>query len=163
MDLVGAIRLCALWEVMNPEPSNEYRLRRVFRWYSRTFSTPLEQVSDIPIEDVLQAYYECEYEQYNDPELEDERTVLTSEKDELRKREQEDDEFAEMVEQEEAERARKRSSEKESKPASLPANNAPSELPSAPPKLPPDIKMVFTDLDDELNGAGVMEQPKKNQ
>lgn len=38
-------------------------LRHVMRWYSHNFHTPLHQVQDLPLEDILTAYYEHTFEQ----------------------------------------------------------------------------------------------------
>lgn len=42
-------------------------MRRIFRWYSERFHTPLHLVEDIPLTDILQAFFEVQYEEL-DPE-----------------------------------------------------------------------------------------------
>ncbi len=40
------------------EPDDDAWLRRVFRYYSKNFATPLHLVQQLPLEDVLRAYFE---------------------------------------------------------------------------------------------------------
>lgn len=54
------------------EPDDDAWLRRVFRFYSRTFSTPLHEVERLPLEDVLRAFYEEVFDQM-DEEAREER------------------------------------------------------------------------------------------
>ena len=56
MDIFEAVKLNALESVVNPD--SEYYLRFMFRWYSKTFHTPLHMVPDLPLVEVLTAYYE---------------------------------------------------------------------------------------------------------
>lgn len=67
MDIYEAIKAKALHSVL--KPNTDYHLRRIFRWYSKTFHTPLQEVFDIPIEYVLQEYFEERYENMEDHEL----------------------------------------------------------------------------------------------
>lgn len=76
MNIYDAIRIKALRDVVKGN-SPDYALRKVFRWYSKTFATPLTQVEDLPVEFVLQAYWESMYEDMEDPKLEAERVELT--------------------------------------------------------------------------------------
>jgi hypothetical protein len=69
-----ALRQIALRDVLK-EPY-EYHLRHVFRWYSKTFSTPLTEVEDLPLETVLQHFYEARYEEMDDEAREKERQIL---------------------------------------------------------------------------------------
>lgn len=61
-DSLRDLRLLALRAVLKPTKDPEYNLRRIFRWYSRTFNTPLHVVADLPLDDILQNYYEVTYE-----------------------------------------------------------------------------------------------------
>lgn len=48
----------------NPKtPDPEFFLRKVFRWYSKTFVTPLDEVEDLPLADVLRHFYEYHFEE----------------------------------------------------------------------------------------------------
>lgn len=95
LDLLKAIRLLAYDAVTRK--GSEYILRFIFRWYSREFSVPLPQVDEIPLEDVLQAFFECRYEQMDEHEREDEESKLREtqperlEREAREKRESEDD------------------------------------------------------------------------
>lgn len=60
MNNVHAICLEALHAVMNGDSA--YQVRRILRWYSREFHTPLHVVEDLPLDDVIQVYFECEFE-----------------------------------------------------------------------------------------------------
>jgi primosomal protein N' len=60
MELLEAIEISALKSVLQPD--DDYFLRRIFRWYSEKFHTPLGEVADLPVEDVLQTYFECAFE-----------------------------------------------------------------------------------------------------
>lgn len=51
-------------EVLRGE--GDYNLRTIFRWYSKTYCTPLHQVEDLPLEDVLQTYFETRFEEMED-------------------------------------------------------------------------------------------------
>lgn len=64
-----AIRLAALQVVFDShrkkpkEPDPEYFLRRVFRAYSKKFFTPLHEVEELPLDDVLQHFWEEHFEE----------------------------------------------------------------------------------------------------
>lgn len=64
MSFVESIRLLAMQAVLDSDP--DYQLRSVLRWYSREFHTPLSEVYDIPIDEVIEAFYECKYEDMDD-------------------------------------------------------------------------------------------------
>lgn len=55
--------LAAVWK-----PDRESFLRRVFRSYSEKFHTPLHQVQDLPLVEVLTHYYEALYDDMSDAE-----------------------------------------------------------------------------------------------
>ena len=60
MDTLEAIQLEALRAVM--EEDAEYLVRRILRWYSSTYHTPLHTVEDLPLEYVLQQFFEVNIE-----------------------------------------------------------------------------------------------------
>ncbi len=68
MDYIDGIRARALLAILRP--TLEANFRHIFRWYSKTFHTPLHEVDDLPIEHILLHWYECEYEALEDPEKE---------------------------------------------------------------------------------------------
>jgi hypothetical protein len=132
------------------EPS-DYTLRKIMRWYSHEYHTPLDAVEDLPLEDVLQHWFETHYEGYEDGDLQAEiDRLLTSE-----------DKLAEMRRQEDAEEAdqwefgREALAEEEKK-ATAPLQDIQDELKMAIPEvkiqavtapLPPDVHMMFEDID----------------
>jgi hypothetical protein len=71
-----SLRILALqqvWKHRNKKPgvSTEFLYRSKMREYSKTFSTPLHVVEDLPIEDVLLACWEDEYESMSLEDLEE--------------------------------------------------------------------------------------------
>ena len=92
MDVYTAIRLNALSAVLSGD-EQEYVFRYIFRWYSKTFATPLHLVEELPIEDVLTAYYETKYEDMKEPELDMEKASLleTDEEKTARLRKEDED------------------------------------------------------------------------
>ena len=116
--------------------SDLYFYRKVCRWYSTTFHTPLTQVNSIPWDEILQHYYEHHYEnlKYND--------LLQLTKDLLpeiaEKQEEEMDDFLNNLM--EAERAKKT-------PKKQSLNKTPPDLKSnskeSPTKQPPEIYKTF--------------------
>jgi len=70
LDLLKAIRLCAVHSVKKRDA--DYTLRFVFRWYSEKFHTPLHEVEEIPLEILMEHYFECHYESLSEHELEEE-------------------------------------------------------------------------------------------
>jgi hypothetical protein len=67
MDIYEAVKINALNAVVNPD--EEYYLRFIFRWYSKTFHTPLHLIPDLPVIDILTAYYEELYEKMEKDDL----------------------------------------------------------------------------------------------
>lgn len=82
MDLLQALRLDALaGALIKPQGdlSDDDRrrfFRRIFRWYSREFATPLHLVEELPVVDVLRNYYEAKVDEMDDEALEAERLLL---------------------------------------------------------------------------------------
>ena len=163
--LSGDIRILAMDAVVREPP--EYFLRFIFRWYSRTFHTPLHHVERLPLEDVLQAYYEVKYEDMPEHEIEHEIKMLLETEEELRERRRlEDQEEAESLKFAREAAAQEASKVPESvvdrlaaatdkfqqaiknlqPPETLPGPD--TKLPDPKPtKLPPDIKMTFIEED----------------
>lgn len=92
MQISDMVRLNAMKSVKNPD--DEYYTRFVFRWYSKTFHTPLHMVADIPMVDILTAYYEEMFENMEPDQLETEgrKMCMTPEEwaEKLRKEEEEE-------------------------------------------------------------------------
>jgi hypothetical protein len=138
-DLYDSVQVTALAAVVKGTDPN-YVLRRIFRWYSEKFHTPLHRVEDLPVHDVLQNYYEAQYEAMLDAnkfaELDEERRrLMMTDADWLAARRAVDEEeadaaeFAQVVAEEEAQAA----------------------LPPAPPPpeaLPPGVHINFEGFDE---------------
>jgi hypothetical protein len=60
MDLVEATQLQALLAVENQD--NDFLLRRIIRWFSTTFHTPINVVEDMSLESVLQHFFEHSFD-----------------------------------------------------------------------------------------------------
>lgn len=77
------VRTIALRDVLDQR--GDFVLRRICRWYSKTFSTPLHEVEEMPLEYVLQHYFECMWEKLDADEIEEEkRKILLTEEEEFR-------------------------------------------------------------------------------
>lgn len=61
MNYFDIIKINAMHSVLMGERDSEYELRKIFRWYSEKYHTPLEAVEDLPLEKVLQTYFEVRY------------------------------------------------------------------------------------------------------
>jgi hypothetical protein len=79
-----ALRILALDGVLrdrdgDPDrpPSVEFQRRKIFMWYSTTFATPLHMVQELPIEDVMEAYYHWHYAEMSEDDLEAEVKEIT--------------------------------------------------------------------------------------
>lgn len=78
-----ALRLLALRDVLRdrdgiPAPASpEFLRRKIYRWFSEKFHTPLHLVDELPIDDILQHYYEANYEAMEEEDLQRELAVLT--------------------------------------------------------------------------------------
>ncbi len=99
MDIFEAVKINALSAVVKPD--TDYQLRSIFRWYSKTFHTPLHTVQDIPLVEVLTAYFESSYEGMKEEELAEERlrTSMTPEEwaEKLKQEEMDDLSFLEAL------------------------------------------------------------------
>jgi hypothetical protein len=65
-----SLRVIAMRNVMAKEPSNDYTMRYINRWYSKEFNTPLHLVEALPRHDILLHYYESVYLQLKDDKRE---------------------------------------------------------------------------------------------
>lgn len=71
LDSINNLKILALRSVIRPD--EEYLCRKIIRWYSKTFHTPIIEVQKIPILDILQHYYEEQFEELEaDPEKKEE-------------------------------------------------------------------------------------------
>lgn len=83
MNVFQAIRVLSLRHVIK-ENDLDYTMRRIYRWYSKTFHTPLHVVEDLPVEFILQNYWEAQYEDMDDQSLDHEVKTLTKTPEETR-------------------------------------------------------------------------------
>lgn len=160
MQPAEAIQIAALAAVAVDDFDEDYFYRRVFRWYSEKFHTPLHEVYELPFEFVLQHYFEVQYEAMDDQRRAAEVDRLKLNKEQRWKRmlkeeaEKADaDEFAQFVAAEEQARIKKELEQAEKKKLvvaeipnqmSLRSDQSPSPLIQAS-SPPPDIKMEFVD------------------
>lgn len=119
MDDLEAVKILALRAVLKPTSDPTYRIRQIFRWFSKTFHTPLAEVEAMPLEDVLQHYFESDYEQMVEDtslspfiDIELAKLAETDHEKMLRERKEaetqvSDDEFHKMVQKKEEARKNK--------------------------------------------------------
>lgn len=157
MDSIIAAKILAMHAVYKED--GMFRLRKIFRWYSTTFHTPLHEVPDLPLEEILQAYFEDRYEGMTPEELEHEIQEAIEPQEEREARERtsssesekksiEDEEFARQVEAEEAAKRTGKHLEGLTTAVQQPESILRPTGPGIAP-IPPDIEMRFVS-DDEL-------------
>jgi primosomal protein N' len=102
-----AIRILALKEVLSDTPSSDYEIRKIFRWYSKEFCTPLHMVDELPMYDVIRHYWEYQYESADEDtqlkeadELSKSPEELAKEKARIARRLKEEEDFAKEAEAE---------------------------------------------------------------
>lgn len=84
MDLYRDLRLLALANVL-AEDDSEYSIRKVFRWYSKEFFTPLHMVEDLPLDEIMTHYYESHYEALEGQDVQEEISQLMLTPEEVNK------------------------------------------------------------------------------
>lgn len=87
-DRLNGIKLKALRGAWKPD--RNAILRKIFRWYSKEFHTPLAEVEDLPLEDVLLHWFEVSYETLDNVERHNLAIELLETPTERAKREMED-------------------------------------------------------------------------
>jgi len=145
-----ALKLICLKSVLQPD--GEYRIREIFRWYSKTFHTPLHEVGDLPLEDILIAYFESMYENMEEEMLEEHKKMLLESDEQRLKRELEEEseeiqtkKFMAEAEKQQIEKQKKKSKTK------LTKETAPVK-PSikAVEEAPPEVKIQFVDNSEDF-------------
>jgi hypothetical protein len=172
MDLLQAIRLIAMQSVVKPD--YEAFLRHVFRWYSREFATPLHEVEDLPIEEILLHYYEYSFEQLDEHERDLQISELLKSDEELAEEKRAED--AKPVEDAEFVKFAQQIQQFKPKPLVVQGfDDEPPETPSIPlpPPMPveqpPDISMQFDEvlddnlIPDDVENLNVMRQPEEDE
>lgn len=87
MNFIHAIAADSLRSVM--EDNHQHFIRKVLRWYSRTFHTPLHQAEELPLEYVLRAWFETYFEDLGEDERVEKARFLIESPEERLAREQE--------------------------------------------------------------------------
>lgn len=177
MNYYMALRIRAMAAVQDPDSAAT--LRHIFRWYSREFHTALHIVEELPLEDILVAFYESTYEDMSEDEKQKEIAELLETPEDRRKRLRAQDEeraeafefarFTAAEEQKKEEQRRLADLEVKQKPGFAVREAPQSTLPAAPKpkegeKLQPGIEMKFVTADEfeaELDGPGTMLPTKK--
>lgn len=176
MEFWDAIHLAALRDVYFAKTDREggdplYVYRKIFRWYSKNFYTPLHLVQELPLEDVLRAWYEQTFEDMEDKDLEAEvrKAALSDEELRLQEMGESADAAADldlMREAEEENAAYERAAlAKRIEDVVRPVQEQLQQMvpirpirdveivPARPPNIrstiPPDIKMTFVPEDDD--------------
>jgi hypothetical protein len=172
MDPIDALRYVAMRDVV--DDTSEYRLRSIFRWYSKTFHTPLVQVEELPLFEVLQTYFEVRYEDMSEQERQDEIVRLLETEEELAARKKAEDvadaEAEEFARQTEEQAKVKKTAKSKILEAAKNLEKNLDKLKEVLPKqeeraveLPPDIKMSFiedSEFEEMLEGGmGSFERP----
>lgn len=163
MNYYMALRLRAMRAVTAPD--EDAHLRRIFRWYSQTFHTPLHQVEELPIVEVLQAFYEEKYEGMEEEdrekellellETEEERAVRLKDQDEQRADIFDFAKFteAEVKRKEEQKKMKDLATDQAEKFKQVPE----TKLPAPMGRIPEGVEMKFASaetFEDELEGFG---------
>lgn len=137
------LQLKALDCIFNPD--DVYFHRKICRWYSKEFSTPLDQVMRSDFGEILTHYYENQFENLQrndliDIMIDDHLPELTTEKDD------EVDEWVENLEAEQLATLEKKEKKQSLNNQTIPVvKNQPST--SKTPLQPEDIVMKFDDED----------------
>ena len=120
------------------------------RWYSHEYHTPLDAVENLPLEDILQHWFESTYEGREDEDIQAEinRLLVTEEKlSEMRRQEDaEDADQWEFGREAEAEEAAKKAAAPFAKVQEELKMSLPESTLAVPATLPPDVHMTFDDI-----------------
>jgi hypothetical protein len=188
MSFAEAVRLIALDLVFNSQRKTpkeldpDYPVRRIFRWYSKAFHTPLHLVEELPLYDVLLAYWEEQFEALNERELEMEREAAIEDPEVLKERQRLEDEAdfdVHLMAREELAAAKKNAVQSLEDAASMlrglskdgplfgPKDKETNLIMTPVTKLtetPADIKLEFVDdLDLDADSFGLLDKPKKRR
>ncbi len=116
-----------------------YTYRKICRWFSREFNTPLPQVVNLPVEFLLQNYYETQFESLKEEDLFN-MMRHHADPEHVEELEQSDDDFFEQIQREEEAKALKLKEKEEIKP---------SEKQSYSEDDSPEKTMTFKELDEK--------------
>lgn len=123
MDHIRSIRLIALNNAISKDALPDDAIwRRIARYYSKNFNTPLHLVDTLPRLDVIQTYYEDVYESLEDNDLHQELDTVLVPSDSVStsvKKEKEDAEMDTLVKQLEEENQKKAAPKEQEKPIEI--------------------------------------------
>jgi hypothetical protein len=105
MPLVDDIKKISLNAIINPD--SEANFRKICRSYSKKFHTPLHQVAQLPLEFILQAFFEDLFDEMDDDELRKQAQLAIETLEERQAREKAEEDFMEALEQEALEEQKK--------------------------------------------------------
>lgn len=156
MDPIETIRNKAMLDVI--EGDFLYQYRRLCRWYSMKFHTPLPVVMEMPEDDVLQAFFECQFEEMGKAARRKLALEMTETEEETNERKQSEDAASDEAflkrQEKEAAKETKKALKKLQKEAAAAAKKladmADKEMVAVPAKKkpksppPPDISMDFS-------------------
>jgi hypothetical protein len=155
-DYLNEIQKAALLSVLDPD--YQAYMRKLCRWYSVKFHTPLHEVENLPKDYIYQHYFEAYYEDMEPEEQHNQIIFLLETPEEREKRLKEEDDSLSDLEQEVKEglslqdilaknKALKAANSKEKKAPLIPPPNKPlKSQPEALPKdLPEEVKVEFVD------------------
>ena len=123
---------------------NVFFYRKVCRWYSTTFHTPLMEVYKLSFNHIIQNYYESQMEELDNNQLFD---LATKEMlpEFIKKSDDYDEAFARSLEEEQAQTLKNKEKHKKK------AEDGPeTELPTKAPEIP-EVDLDFEGLDDGMD------------
>lgn len=144
-DEINQLKAICLDKALNPD--FEFVYRRICRWYSKEFSTPLHMVEGMPTETVLRHYFENWFDGLatsQSPEAVKEIENLKLQMSGTTKHVDEDEEWEEAMLRDIAEEEAKKSNRDAPKPAAAP--------PSDPPNLEEIEENFERSFDDSYEG-----------
>lgn len=102
MSYLENLKKISLLAILRPDDSAW--LRSIFRWYSKTFHTPLHITESLPKEHILQTYFESTFEEMSEEDLKAELEYILETPEERKAKadavEAEEIEFMQMLEEE---------------------------------------------------------------
>lgn len=151
LDDIDRIRLSALRAVWKPD--TDAIIRRICRWYSKEYHTPLADVPDLPLDDILQAWFESNYENLEPEERHNMAISLLETPDEREKRKMTDGQSEDnFIRQSEALAAKQKARKKlPSKLADIQAALKKSRIAEKEAKSAPDPQPEITVSYDDSN------------
>lgn len=117
------------------DPTDAYIHRRICRWYSKTFHTPLHEVFKLDLYDVLTHYYEATMEEFEPNDLYD-KAIADFMPDLAERQDQEAEDYAKSLEAEQVRTLAKKGNKTQSLNKDSTINQSPQ---------PEDVSLSFDD------------------